>query len=305
MKKLFLSKQAYIIVVSIIIMSSMLFTYGRYIYNDIKDVYLASKNFYFSSDKLTTNNTIYQINNWSAVDNYSITINLNNYKNNLVSTSSDISYKINYTCSDNINCSISKTEGVVYASEMNDYFVIVLSPKVSFNDGDTARIDVEAISTFPYKKKISARFILKVGKIGLSYAIDDVVGRPYLNFNVTNTIDYYVVKESFDNYNIDDRIDINTYLMLDEAKKQKCLSAYITLNFDPNDVLLDLTSTAFLKADNYTVKTIGDYEYVNSVSFKMDAISSEVIKFYKVDAEKDYTYPIINNNSIINFSYSD
>ena len=78
MKKLFFSKKIYILVVGLLIFSTTMFTYGRYIYNDIKDMYLASKNFYFNSDKLTTNRTIYQVDNWSAVDNYSITVNLNN-----------------------------------------------------------------------------------------------------------------------------------------------------------------------------------------------------------------------------------
>ena len=305
MKKLFFSKKIYILVVGLLIFSTTMFTYGRYIYNDIKDMYLASKNFYFNSDKLTTNRTIYQVDNWSAVENYSITVNLNNYKNNLVSSNSDIGYTINYVCSTNINCSVSKTEGVLYASKRSDYFVAVLSPKVSFNDGDSAWIEISAESTYPYKKTISARFILKVGKIGLSYAIDDVKGRPYFNFDVTNTIDYYVVKETFDNYNENDRIDVNTYLGLSEENKDKCLSAYITLTFNPNKVLLDLTSTAYLKADNYTTTSIAGYDYVNSISFKMDAISSEIIKFYKVDASSDYTFPIVNDNSIVEFSYSD
>ena len=48
-------------------------TYGRYIYNDIKDYYLASKSFYFNSDKLTTERAIYQIDNWSGVDSYQLT----------------------------------------------------------------------------------------------------------------------------------------------------------------------------------------------------------------------------------------
>lgn len=303
-KEIFFNKKWYIFIVIVLILSSTMITYGRYIYNDIKEMYLTSKNFYFNSDKLTMNRAIYQVDNWSAIDNYSITISLNNYKNNLVSTSSDIGYKLSYTCSNNITCSINKTEGVIYASEMTDYFTLVLSPSVSFNDGDTAWIEVVAESTYPYKKEISARFVLKVGKAILSYDIDDEKGSPYLKFNITNTMDYYMVKSAFDDYNVGDRIDVNSYLSLSDEKKKKCLSAYITLEFNPNDVLLDLTTSSYLKADNYTTVNIGGYDYVNSISFEMDAISSEVVRFYKVDASKDYTYPIINSDSVIKFSYT-
>ena len=303
-KGIFFSKKWYVFIVIVIILSSTVFTYGRYIYNDIKEMYLTSKNFYFNSDKLTMNRAIYQVDNWSAIDNYSITIGLNNYKNNLVSTKSDIGYKLSYTCSNNITCSISKTEGVIYASEMTDYFTLVLSPSVTFNDGDTAWIEVLAESIYPYKKEISARFVLKVGKAILSYTIDDEKGSPYLNFNITNTMDYYMVKSAFDDYNVGDRIDVNNYLSLSDENKKKCLSAYITLEFDPNYVLLDLTSSSYLKASDYTTIKIDGYDYVNSISFDMDAISSEVVKFYKVDASLDYTYPIINSDSVIDFSYT-
>ena len=34
-----------------------------------------------------------------------------------------------------------------------------------------------------------------------------------------------------------------------------------------------------------------NHKYINSISFKIDALSSSRIKFYKVDAQKDYTYP--------------
>ena len=47
-------KVTYIIIGIIIILSTITLAYGRYIYNEIRDFYLSSKNFYFNSDKLTT-----------------------------------------------------------------------------------------------------------------------------------------------------------------------------------------------------------------------------------------------------------
>ena len=109
-------KKGYIVLGIILVFLLTTITFGRYIYNEIRDFYLSSKNFYFNSDKLTANRAIYQVDNWSAVDPYTITINLNNSKNNLVHTSSDINYEISYVCSSNVLCSVNSTGGTLYSS---------------------------------------------------------------------------------------------------------------------------------------------------------------------------------------------
>ena len=278
--------------------------YGRYIYNSINERYLLTKKFYFNSDKLDINRPIYQIENWSAVGEYLINFDLNSFLNNYEKTNYDIEYNLDYSCSNNILCELSKDSGVIYESTNHDSFIASISPKGQLRDGDSAFIEIKASSVKPYKKEISARFIFNVGKIGLSYSIDDAVGNPYLNFNITNTIDYYIVDEAFLTYNVGDKIDIQTFLSLEDENKNKCTSALITLTFDPNIVVLDMISPAYLKRVSETFITINDYSYVNSITFKMDAIDSEVIKFYKVNATKDYTYPITNDESIIAFTYS-
>lgn len=298
-------KILYIIVGLIIIVASISLAYGRYIYNEIKDAYLATKSFYFNSDKLTTSRAIYQVDNWSAVDPYSITINLNNRKNNLIHASSDITYEVTYTCSSNVICSLNTTGGVLLAEEITDSFNAVVTPNSTFKEGDEAFIEIYAKSTSPYKKTLSGRFIFKIGKSGVSYKIDDKQGRPYLNFNITNTIDYYLVKTAFGTYSVNDRIDRNTYINLSEENKKNCISAKITLTFDPNVVIFDMTNTIYLKKETITTININGYDYINSITFNMDSESSEFIKFYKADTSKDYTYPITNQTSIINFNISE
>lgn len=297
-------KKSYIILGIIIILSITFISYGRYIYNDIRDFYLSSRNFYFNSDKLKVNRAIYQVDTWSAVDPYTIVINMNSSKNNLVHTSSDIEYNISYICSDNVLCSINKSSSTIYASSHSDSFTAVITPNGSFSDGDEAYMEIYADSVYPYKKRLSARFILRVGKVGISYSIDDEVKRPYLNFNITNTFDYYLVKEEFDSYKVNDRIDRSTYMSLSDDNKKRCTSVMISLSFDPNVVILDMTNSAYLNAYNVSIINIDGYDYVNGISFKMDSESSETIKFYKSDVTMDYSYPIINDSSIIGFSYS-
>lgn len=299
-----ISKKAYIIICLIIILSSIVITYGRYIYNDIKDLYLASQNFYFNSDKLTTNRAIYQVDNWSAVDAYSISINLNNSKNNLLHSDSDISYVVTYACSSNIECSVSSEGGILLATENTDNFTAVLTPIGSFNDGDEAWIEITVKSTSPYKKTLSGRFILKVGKVGLSYSIDDIKNRAYFDFRITNSLDYYIVKEVIEGHAVGDRIDSITYNNLSSSDKSKCTSALISLEFDPNIVILDMTSNAYLNAQSVETVNIDGYDYVKKISFKMDAESSDAVRFYKADSSQDYTYPFTNTSSIVNFNYS-
>ena len=134
--------------------------------------------------------------------------------------------------------------------------------------------------------------------------IDDEVKSPYFNFNITNTFDYYLVKEDFGKYKTDDRIDRNTYMELSDEDKKKCTSALISLSFDPRVVILDMTNSAYLNAYNVSITKIDGYDYVNGISFKMDSESSETVKFYKADTNMNYSYPIVNDNSIVSFSYS-
>lgn len=293
-----------LIVVGALVLAILGSTYGRYIYLELKDYYLSTKKFYFSSDKLTLNRAIYQVENWSGVDSYNIAINLNSYKNNLEVCDSDIAYTLTYNCSQNVTCSLSKNSGTIYHSTNTDNVVATITPITNLSEGDSAFIEVSASATSPYTKTISARFVLNVSISGLAYEIEDEADRPYLNFNITNTLDYYTIVTPFASYNAGDKIDMSTYATLSPENKLKCKSALVTLSFNPSTVVLDMTSEYYLNATNYTTTTINGYSYINSVTFNVDAISSAQVKFYKIDATQDYTYPITNNSSIITFSYS-
>jgi len=49
--------------------------------------------------------------------------------------------------------------------------------------------------------------------------------------------------------------------------------------------------------------TVGGYDYINSLSFKVEALSSYKVKFYKVDSTKDYTYPFGTIESVVDISF--
>ena len=154
--------------------------FGRYITSSIHDFFLRSKEFYFYSDKLKEEGATYQIENWSGVDRYEIVINMNSRSNNLNVTSYDIDYDISYTYSDNIICDISKTSGTIYASTNSDSFNIMLTPNTQLNTGDTVWVEITATSKGPYKKTLTGKFTLVVGKENVSYTIEDIENRQYL-----------------------------------------------------------------------------------------------------------------------------
>ena len=281
---------------------------GRYVYKGIRDFYLQTKKFYFNSDKMTEQGTTYRIENWSGVGSYSVTFNMNSSANNNLSSDDDISYDIEYECSSEVTCSIenNKTSGTISASTNTDTFTIVLTGPTNtvLETGDRVTIEVEATSTSPYRKSLSATFTLVVGHYGLSYEIEDSVGSPYLNIRITNTLDYYTVNENITGHNAGTQLSIEEYQNLSNADKAKCSSAIITLDYNPRNILLDMTSEAYLNSTYSETEVINNYNYVNLFSFKIDALSSKTIKFYKIDTTRNYTYPITNQNSIINVSYS-
>lgn len=265
--------------------------------NNIKDSFSRTKEFYFYSDKLGENFPTYQIENWSGVDDYTITINMNSNKNSLLSASYDIEYNISYIASDNIICSLSKTEGIIYADNNTDYFNLTITPNTILETGDKVYVEIVASTEKPYKTTIKGGFTLIVGQEQLTYAIDDSVNRPYLEVNITNTLSYYTVKESFELYSEGEKITREQYVVLSDENKQKCYSAMVELTFSPNYVLLDTTSNAYTNAISIATTQINSKTYINSVIFNVDAISSKSVRFYKVDETQDYSYP--NNNQPI------
>lgn len=292
-----------ILIVVLVVITTLGLTFSRYIYNGVRDFYLSSKKFYFNSDKLDVSTANYQLDNWSGVDPYTIIINMNSNKNSLVHAEVDIPYTISVTCSNTVTCQSNKNSSTIQSATNTDSFIITITPVTTFSDGDQITVNVSASSTGPYIQNLYAKFILKIGKVGLSYSIDDSANSPYLEMRITNTLDYYTVRTAFGNHTVGERLDISSYLALTPAEQENCASVVITLGFNPNVVPLDMTNPSYLRKVSQTTTQIGGYDYINGYSFKLDALSSETVKFYKNTPANNYTYPSGNNPSIITFSY--
>lgn len=278
-------------------------TFSLYVYNNVKEFFLKTNNFYFYSDKLKLNMAEYNIENWSGIEDYVININMNSIENNLVKCDSDIEYNIEYSCSDNIMCQSSKANSTIYADTNTDNFILTITPITALNTGDVVWVEVSATSVAPYVKTISAKFQITVGNLGMSYNIEDEPNSQFIEFNVVNTLNFYTIDEAFGEYSVGDKIDLYKYLDLSDENKNKCHSLTVTLTFDPREVYLDMASEMYLKSIAHTTTQIGNANYVNSLTFKVDAITSVSVKFYKKDLTKDYTYPKDNNPCIVGITY--
>lgn len=177
--------------------------------------------------------------------------------------------------------------------------------KKNLKNNDYIIVKITANSVEPFTQTLQGEFKIIVGSLGMSYEIDDTSLNPYLNLVITNTRNYYLVDQEFSyvdsvgdtiNEAVGQKIFIDNYLEAiskDNSIVDKAHSLLVTLDFDPTEVVLDTTSEVYLnsKPTDITYTSIDSVNYVNSISFKVDAEESKVIKFYKKTAAKDYTYP--------------
>jgi hypothetical protein len=54
----------------------------------------------------------------------------------------------------------------------------------------------------------------------------------------------------------------------------------------------------------YQTTTYNGIAYINQITFPMDVMMSKEIRFYKRDSSRNWTYPIVNNTSVVTFSAS-
>lgn len=306
MKKLNLKKILLIIPI-FVFLSIGTFSFAKYAILEFHSYYLDSKNFYFTSNRLKRNSATYMVNNWSGVGSFDISFNLLSEKNSLVYSDFDIPYTVRFICPDDVTCEFNKESGTIFydplSSTHSDTVVLSVRPKRVFNENEQLTIYVEANSTSPYHEKISASFLYVVGKQGITYEIEDEVNRPYLLLKITNAINYCKVINDFGNYHVDDLIETSVYRTLSDVEKANCLGEEIILDFDPNVVVLD-TSSNIINSAALLTTTINGVAYVNNMNFKIEPSSTIAIKFYKKLINNDYSYPLVNDTSVINVTFS-
>ena len=289
------------IILLIIVTMPFSITLSRYVVDNVKNYIMEANNFFFNSDKLAYGGLSYGINNWGGVGNIEIQFQLNNHKNNILTSDADIDYTLTTTCDSSVRCTLSAASGTIYKDEKTDNLVLTITPLRVFNDEESFTASVSATSSNPYVKTLSATFTVTVGKRGINYAISDSYGSPYFMFSITNANDTYKVVTAFGDYSAGDILTTNEYLALNPQQKANCASSVVTLSFNPNIVILDTTSD-ILASSTYTTTQVNGVDYISSITFKVDALASKDVRFYKKNKNINYTYPITNSTSIVTFT---
>lgn len=263
-----------IFVIFVITILSTLPSFARYIYNDLKDLYFTSKEFYFTSNLLSSNTFEYSYANWGGTEIYEIECKLYSYANELLKLDYDLDYQITCTVPeeyrDKIKCAVNSTQvpegyagsasddGTIYCSTNIDTAKIYVIPITTVSEGESVKIQISAKTQSPYQKTISCNIELQVQTQGNSFIIEDEENKSYALLKLTNSV---------------------------EEETQ------ITLEFDPEELRLDLNDEIYNEQAYIETKTIDGGAFVKKITFTMPKESSKNIKFYKVDKSKNYSYP--------------
>ena len=254
-----------ILLLVLVFLTPRFFSFARYVYNMSYEHYLAAKDFYFTSDKLSLEHTEYEVtNNWSGAETYQVIVNMSSKRNDLATTEADITYSVTYTCSDNITCTLDKSTSTIVGTGNNgvneDAFTVNINPanETALSDGERAWVDITATSTSPYTQTISGKLVFEVGTADISYEIIDEPGSPYLTLNIINSTS---------------------------------TSTNVTLAYNPQVVLLDMTSRFYLNPQTtYTTQTLNTFSYINTITSPVAALSTTSVKFFKTNSANNYSY---------------
>ena len=303
----FIRKHKTLSILSLIFLIGFVFVtvaYGRYIRNIIYDFILETKAFYFDSGILGVNEKHYSIENWDGVNSYPLTIDLTNRKNSRRVTNTDIVYTVSVDCPTTVTCSLSKNGDTIHPEEDLDTFQVTVYPHQNFSEGDTVTVVVTVTSSTPYVKTLSASYTIGVEKSNFTYEIVDSSSSKYLTVNFVNSIAYYEVETAFGSYAVGDKINLEDFINLTPAEQANCFSAIVTLTYNPQVLEVDMTDLNYIHhlPTNYQEQTINGFQYVKQFSFKIPASSSTSVLFYKNDVSQNYTYPVVNQTSIVQVS---
>ncbi len=219
-----------IILIMIILLLPLGITFSRYVIENIKNYLMEANNFFFNSDKLVEGGITYGINNWGGGTYIDIQFQLNNHKNNILTSDADIVYTVEADCDETkVTCVLSSESGVIQVAEKTDEFLLRVTPIVEFQDNQSISVTLTANATSPYEKELSATFVITVGRRGIDYEIRDEEWRAYLMFNVTNSLETIIAKEAFGTYAVGDPLTLTAYQALSAADKAKCASIIVTL----------------------------------------------------------------------------
>ncbi len=274
MKRRKKNKVKLIFIILVIILCITTSVFGRYVINIAKDLYLTSKNFYFTSNILDINMPTYDYSNWGGVDTYQIDVDLYSWKNELLKLNYNLEYVIyaESNMPEKVRCSFGTPNGsatktgVIYSDTNKVGEALYITPLTTLNTSDKITITIVAKATGEYEKEISAKIKLNITEHRTNIAIEDSVNSNYAILKLTNT---------------------------------NVTGTDVTLEFDPKVIRLDLNDLIYSNKKQTITKNVDGYNYISKIIFPIEKEATRNIKFYKVDKTKNYTYPMGNAECII------
>lgn len=280
------NKKIILLLIVILVVIMIIPTFSRYIYNNIRENYLNSKQFYFTSNLLTINNSKISLSNWGGSSDYILELNIKSKLNELTKVNYDINYELTctleekdkatlYLDSENGMSTEGKEDGTIkmvrkVLKESNiDTIKIYLKPNEKFSVGQSITLKIKAVTTEPYKKEISATINVIVGLNETDYTIEDSVNSEYAILKLVNTQNENAkIKISYNPEKV--RIDLTDDF------------------FELNNLVTELTD---FSSKQWTRTLDSNQKYIKEVKFYLKCKASKNIRFYKIDRTIDYTYP--------------
>ena len=279
-----LKKKRIILLIIIVILMISLPIFGRYTYNSLREMYLASKKFYYTSNLLGENKTY---TNWGGSEVYVVNFELYSYDNKLRKMEENLDCAIRAKVnSGNVKCYIASGGSTTTESTdttlnktitvTNDNKIrvsVYIIPVTKIANGNNVVVEISATSVSPYEKKLTS------------------------NITLTSTAqeDYKIVDKVDDDY---------AELILSNSKTE---DVTVSLTFNPETIRIDSNDPIFdLATTSYTDTTVNGVSYINTINFKLSGENAKNIKFYKTNKKNNYSYEQNNNEtseSIINVNF--
>lgn len=254
-------------------------TFGRYIYRGARNMYLASKNFYFTSNLLgesSTNEIIATYSDWGGIENYILNVRLYSYDNEKQKMTTDLVYNINCEVLDEykdiVDCAINTIEkdssnnyiksakrDILVSNNNEDSINLYVLPKKELNVDDEIRIKVRAWTDNPYEKELGGIISIKVGGGSVE--------------------DYYLVDNEYQPY------ATLTIRNVNEAERK------ITILVDASKLRYDMNDEIIKNAEVLDTVKINGATYAKRVRITLKAEAAKSIKLYKTDKKQKYVMP--------------
>lgn len=278
-KRIEIKLTSILIIIGIIAVILSVPTFGRYIYKGIRNMYLSSKNFYFTSSILSEDSSdviIATYNDWGGLENYIVNIRMYSYDNEKQRMTTDLAYNVKCEVlddyKDTVDCAINTIEkesngkyvtetsrDILVSNGNEDSLNIYVIPKRDLNTDEEIRIRITAWTDVPYEKELSGIISVRVGGGSVEdYSLADAEYQQYATLTIRN---------------------------INETERK------ITITVDATKLRFDMNDDLMKNATILETKKINGSNYAKTVQATLKAESAKAIKLYKVDKTKTYEVP--------------